>query len=302
MKITAAEVKKGNADLRKLGKEIEARIKKLDHYAGQAVDFKDSINKLLEDARKLCADEKAFAERWAGPRGGASAIVGRPYEPPLPLCYGIRPVQLRGGALEAADNMVVEYGWFSKMYRLVRYLCERGPAEREEFIKGARKEWDARLRHQIGGKAFDRDAADYINAAELSEFEKWSQRNQQVGRVAVWDACLERRGIEGKVPVGWPHRWLRGGVFIPQDRPESAGEPGRSDKGIALGAYTRVPWRSHHGKTRAIEVTPEQAKLYLQRLASTEVSYRPDEDEILLDTRELPDFAKEYAEEEEDEG
>jgi hypothetical protein len=62
MKITAAEVKKGNADLRKLGKEIEARIKKLDHYAGQAVDFKDSINKLLEDARKLCADEKAFAE------------------------------------------------------------------------------------------------------------------------------------------------------------------------------------------------------------------------------------------------
>jgi hypothetical protein len=60
MKITVSGVKKGSADLKKLGREIEARVAKMDQYGGKAVDMRDSVNKLLEEAQRLCADDAAF--------------------------------------------------------------------------------------------------------------------------------------------------------------------------------------------------------------------------------------------------
>jgi hypothetical protein len=71
-KITAADIKKepkprfglnGTAigSLHGLGREIRVRIEKLDFLGVKAVDQIDSINKLLDEARKLC-DESGFEE------------------------------------------------------------------------------------------------------------------------------------------------------------------------------------------------------------------------------------------------
>ena len=61
-KLTVSDIKKGtHPELQKLGREIEARVKRLEQYGGKAVDMKDSIEHLLRDARKHCADDDAFA-------------------------------------------------------------------------------------------------------------------------------------------------------------------------------------------------------------------------------------------------
>jgi hypothetical protein len=46
-------------NLHDIGREIRARVDKLNQLGGKAVDMVDSINHLLEDARKLC-DEEGF--------------------------------------------------------------------------------------------------------------------------------------------------------------------------------------------------------------------------------------------------
>jgi hypothetical protein len=47
-------------ELQKFGREIEARVKQLEQYGGKAVDMKDSIEHILRDVRKRCADDDAF--------------------------------------------------------------------------------------------------------------------------------------------------------------------------------------------------------------------------------------------------
>lgn len=46
--------------LEQLGREIEVLVEKLDKVGGKAVDYRDTIDQLLEEANKLCDDNAAF--------------------------------------------------------------------------------------------------------------------------------------------------------------------------------------------------------------------------------------------------
>lgn len=46
--------------LEQIGHEIEAWVEKLDKVGGKAVDYRDTIDRLLEEADKLCGDKDAF--------------------------------------------------------------------------------------------------------------------------------------------------------------------------------------------------------------------------------------------------
>jgi hypothetical protein len=202
-------------------------------------------------------------------------------------------------------TLIVEYGWFSEIYHRLRGAAKRGPVNPEKFNKESKQAWNARLRKRVAGKDFDDLVRDYFDALEQSELKKQAQRGRLERVAARWDAVLERDGAEGMVPAGWPMRWLRGGLFVPKEKPHDDYEHGRSDKGIALGAYTPFPRQSHSGKPYHAEVTPELQELYLDRQKQlpsptlqrlrrrTGTLYRDTWNDFQLDTRTLPIFKDE---------
>ena len=158
---------------------------------------------------------------WPGPRGGAWVILGKPYEPPPAPCHGIHFVELRPGALEDADRRIVGYGRFSRIHHCLRGALKRGPTDHTEFNKRSKKNWNARLRKRVTGKAFDDRVTDCHDAADRAELSKQAQRKRLERIAARWDRALTWSGVAGVVPTHWPMRWLRCGLFVPKAKPHN---------------------------------------------------------------------------------
>jgi hypothetical protein len=203
---------------------------------------------------------------WPGPRGGAWVIVGKPYEPPPAHCHGIRFVERRPCALEDAGRRILGYGPFSDIHNLLGDIGERGPVDRVKFNRESKQNWNARLRQRVAGKDFADLAADILDARDRAELSKQDQRKRLERIAARWDIVLARNGVAGVVPAHWPMRWLRCGLFVPKEKPHNDREHGRSDKGVALGAYTPFPPRAGSSRARRVEVTPDLQQHYLERL------------------------------------
>jgi hypothetical protein len=241
----------------------------------RAVDaYRTAWRAIVEAGRREIAERLAMfnldkPHYWPGPRGGAWAILGKPYEPPPAPCCGIHFVELRPGALEDADRKILGYGPFSDIHRLLRDIGKRGPTDHADFNKRSKKNWNARLRKRVTGKAFDDLVTDCHDAADRAELSKQAQRKRLARVAARWDRVLTQNGVTGVVPAHWPMRCLRCDLFVPKAKPHNDSEHGRSNKGIALGAYTPFPPRARSSRARRVEITPDLQQHYLERLRST---------------------------------
>jgi hypothetical protein len=235
----------------------------------RAVDaYRTEWRRIVEGERRGIAARLAMfnldkPRYWPGPRGGAWVTLGKPYEPPRAPCYGIHFVELWPGALEDADRKILGYGPFSDIHRLLHDIGKRGPTDHADFNKRSKKNWNARLRKRVTGKAFADLVTDCHDAADRAELSKQAQRKRLERVAARWDRFLTRNCVAGVVPAHWPMRWLRCCLFVPKEKPHNDCEHGRSNKGIALGAYTPFPPRARGSKARRVEVTPDLQQHYL---------------------------------------
>jgi hypothetical protein len=237
----------------------------------RAVDaYRTEWRAIVEAGRRDIAERLAMfnldkPRYWPGGRGGAWVILGKPYEPPPAHCHGIRFVELWPGALEDADRQIVGYGPFSDIHRLLK----RGPVDHVEFNKESKQNWNARLRQRVAGKDFADLVTDIFDARDRAELNKQVQRKRLERVAARWDKVLTRNGVAGVVPAHWPMRWLRCDLFVPKEKPHNDCEHGRSNKGIALGAYTPFPPRARSSRARRVEVTPDLQQHYQALLRHT---------------------------------
>ena len=123
------------------------------------------------------------------------------------------------------------------------------------FEAQATRHWDKRLRQRVAGKDF----ADLADSRDRTILEDERRRKDTIdlidGAAAIWNAALDRQGVEGTIPTSWPMRWTQSGP-IPVRKPHELRPDTQGPINNSRGALTPFPieWRVGIGpNTRSLE-------------------------------------------------